>query len=210
MGAPSQVLYRRQRVLCRFPPRTPLLWEKLQPPMPSPSATAIADCAQPPTLCKAREYTSSHSELSISPCTSSHVMNCPMFRIVRVGGQMSHPCTLRLHCQMVRRHLASKRATPLAPNVNGTMHSYQGTSSSEMPWTTNCNQRVVCQVGSTVSRVSSSSPMSRRYMAHCPWLPPEHSNPPPAEDPLLLSPHCLHGGPAYAEFGNHLPMPFLD
>ena len=115
-------------------------------------------------------------------------MNCPMFRTVGAGGQMSHPCTLRLHCQMARRHLASERAAPSAPDVNGMMHSYQGTSSSKMPWTANCNQRVVCQVGSTVSRVSSSSSMSRWYAACCPGLPLVHSSPPPAKDPLPLSP----------------------
>ena len=77
-----------------------------------------------PTLCKAQEYTSNHSVLSTSPCTSSRVMNCPMFRTVGVGGQTSRPCTLRLHHQMARRHLVSERATPLAPDVNGAMHSY--------------------------------------------------------------------------------------
>ena len=106
-------------------------------------------------------------------------------------GSTSCLCTLRLHPQTARKHLASERATPLAPDVNGAMHSYQGTSLSEMPWTANCNQRVVCQVGSTVSRVSSSLPMSRWYMACCPGLPPEHSGPPPADAPPLLSPHCF-------------------
>ena len=142
-----------------------------------------------PTLCKVWEYTSNHSVLSTSPRTSSHIMNCPMFRKVAVGGQMSQPGTLRLHCQTVRRHLASERAATLAPDVNGAMHSYQDTSSSEIPWTTNCNQRVICQVGSTVSSISSSSPMSRQYMAPCPGLPPEHLSPPPADALLLLSPH---------------------
>ena len=142
-----------------------------------------------PTLCKAQEYTSNHSKLSTSPHTSSRIMNCPMFRMVGVGGQMSHPCTLRLHCQMVRRHLASERAMPSAPDINGVMHSYQGTSSSKMPWTANCNQHVVHQVGSTVSRVSSSLPMSRWYTACCPGLTLQPSSPPPAEDPLPLSPH---------------------
>ena len=127
-----------------------------------------------PTLCKAQEYTSNHSMLSTSPHTSSRVMNCLMFRTVGAGGQTSQPCTLRLHCQMVRRYLASERATPSAPDVNGAMHSYQGTSSSEIPWTANCNQHVICQVGSTVSSISSSSPMPRQYTAHCPGLPPEH------------------------------------
>ena len=116
---------------------------------------------------------------------------------------MSHPCTLRLHCQTVRRHWASERAMPSAPNVNGMTHSYQGTSSSEMPWTTNCNQCVVYQVGSTVSRVSSSLLMSRQYMAHLQALPQPriHCHCPPA---------ALCGRPVYAEFGNHLPTPHLD
>ena len=118
-------------------------------------------------------------------------MNCPMFRMVRAGGQMSCPCTLRLHRQMVRRCLASERAVPSAPNINGMTHSYQGTSSSEMPSTANCNQHVVRQVGSNVFRVSSSLPMSRQYGAHCPGLPPVHSSPPPAEDQLPVSPHHL-------------------
>ena len=144
-----------------------------------------------PTLCKAREYTSNHSKLSTSPRTSSRVMNCPMFKMVGVGGQMSHPCTLRLHHQMARRRLASERAMPSAPDVNGATHSYQGTLSSDMPWTTNCKQRVVHQVGSTVSRVSSSLLMSRQYAACFPGLPPARSSPPPAEDPLPLSPHRL-------------------
>ena len=43
-------------------------------------------CTASPTLCKVREYTSNHSELSTSPFTSSRVMNCPMFKTVRVGG----------------------------------------------------------------------------------------------------------------------------
>ena len=144
-----------------------------------------------PTLCKVWEYTSNHSALSTSPCTLSRIMNCPMFRMVGVGRQTSQPCTLRLHCQMVRRCLASKRAVPLAPDVNGVMHSYQGTSSSKIPWTTNCNQHVICQVGSTVSSISSSSLMSMQYTAHCPGLPPEHLGPPPADAPLPLSPHRL-------------------
>ena len=87
-----------------------------------------------PTLCKAREYTSNHSVLSMSPHTSSHIMNCPMFRMVGAGRQTSQPCTLRLHCQMMRRHLASERAVSPGPEVNGVTPSYQGTSSSEIPW----------------------------------------------------------------------------
>ena len=141
-------------------------------------------CTASPTLCKVWEYTSNHSVLSTSPRTSSHIMNCLMLRTVGASGQMSCPCTL-----MVRRCLASKRAAPLTPDANGMTHSYQGISSLEMPWTANCNQRVVRQVRSTVSRVSSSSPMSRQYTACCLGLPPEHSGPPPADDPLPLSPH---------------------
>ena len=127
----------------------------------------------------------------MSLCTSSHVMNCPMFRIVGVGGQTSHPCTLALHCQMVRRCLASERAMPMAPVISSVTYSYQGTSSSEMPWTTNCNQRVVHQVGSTVSSIFSSLPMSTGYPVHCPGLPLEHSSLPSAEDRWLVSSHHI-------------------
>ena len=67
-------------------------------------------CMASPTLCKAWEYASNHSKLSMSPCTLFCVMNCPMSRTVGVGGQTSHPCTLALHCQTVRRCLASERA----------------------------------------------------------------------------------------------------
>ena len=134
--------------------------------------------------------TSNHSELSTFPCTSSCIMNCPMLRAIGVGGQTSHPWTLILHCQMVRRCLASKRAMPSAPIVNSVTNSYQGTSSSEMPWTTNCNQCVVCQVGLTVSSVSSS-PMSMQYPVCCPGLPVEHSSLPLAEDQWLSSSHHI-------------------
>ena len=144
-------------------------------------------CTASLTLCRAWEYASNHSELSTSPHTSSHVMNCPMFRTVRVGGQMSHPCTLTLHCQMARRHLVSEMAAPLVPIVSGATYSYQGTSSSEMPWTASCNQHVVHQVGSAVSSVSFSSPMSTQYPVHCPGLPLEHSSLPLAEDWWPLS-----------------------
>ena len=146
-------------------------------------------CTASPTLCKAQEYTSNHSELSTSPCTLSCAWTVQW--TVRAGKQTSCPCTLRLHRQTARRRLASERAMPSAPDVNGMTHSYQGTSSSEMPWTANYNQCVVSQVGSTVSRVSSSSPMSRRYVAYCPGLPLVHSSPPQAEDPLPLSRHRL-------------------
>ena len=143
------------------------------------------------TLCNMWEYTSNHSMLSTSPRTSSHVMNCLMFRTIGADGQMSQPCTLRLHHQMVRRCLASERAVPSAPDVNGAMHLYQGTSSFEIPWTANCSQCVVCQVGSTVSSVSSSfSPMSRWYTVHCPGLPLAHLGPslPDASLPLFPCP----------------------
>ena len=148
-------------------------------------------CTASPTLCKVWEYASTHSKFSTSPCTSSHVMNCPMFRTVRVGGQMSHPCTLALHHQTVRRCLASERAMPSAPIVNGATYSYQGTSSSKIPWTANCNQRVVCQVGSTISSISSSLLMSTRYPVHCLGLPSEHSSLPLAEDWQLVSSHHI-------------------
>ena len=80
----------------------------------------------------------------------------------------------------MRRHLANDKATPSVPTVKGVMNLYQGTSSSEMPWTTNCNQRVVLQVGSTVSIVSPSSPMSTWYSVHCSGLPLEDSGLPMA------------------------------
>ena len=89
------------------------------------------------TLCKAQEYTSNDSKSSTFPSTSSHIINCPMLRAVGAGGQTSCPWTLILHHQMARRCLASERAAPLAPTINGVTSSYQGTSSSEMPWTTN-------------------------------------------------------------------------
>ena len=114
--------------------------------------------------------------------TSSCFMNCPMSRAIGAGGQMSCPWTLILHRQMARRCLASERAVPLAPIISSVTNSYQGTSSSEMPWTTNCNQRVVCQVGWTVSSISSSSPMSMQYTVCCPGLPLEHSSLPSPED----------------------------
>ena len=141
-------------------------------------------CTASPTLCKVHEYASYHSKLSMSPCTSSHIMNCPMFRTVGVGGQMSCPCTLTLHCQIVRRHLANERAMQCSAT-----YSYQGTSSSKIPWTANCNQHVVCQVWSTVSSVSCSSPMSMQYPVHCPGLPPGHSSLPSAEDQWPMSSH---------------------
>ena len=92
---------------------------------------------------------------------------------------------------MARRCLASERTVPSAPIISGVMYSYQGTSSSKMPWTTNCNQRVVCQMGSTISRVSSSLLMSMRYPVHCLGLPPEHSSLPSAEDQWLVSSRCI-------------------
>ena len=118
-------------------------------------------------------------------------MNCPMFRTVGAGGQTYCPCILALHRQMVRRCLASERSMPSAPIISGVTYSYQGTSSSEMPWTANCNQCVVFQVGSTVSSVSSSSLMSTRYPVCCLGLPPEHSSLPLAEDQWPVSSHHI-------------------
>ena len=117
-------------------------------------------CAASLTLCKAREYSSNHRESSTFSSTSSCITNCPMLRTIGVGGQTSHPWTLILHHQMARRRLASERATPLAPTINGVTSLYQDTSSSEMPWTTNYSQREALQVGLTVSSISSSLPMS--------------------------------------------------
>ena len=148
-------------------------------------------CVASPTLCKVQEYASNHRELSTIPCTSSHVMNCPMLRTVRAGGQTSHPWTLILHCQMGRRCLASKRATPSVPTISSVTRSYQGTLSSDMPWTANCSQWVALQVGSTVSSISSSLPMSIWYPVHCPGLPPECCSLPSAEDGQPLSSHRI-------------------
>ena len=143
------------------------------------------------TLCKAWEYALNHRESSIAPSTSSCIINCPMLRTVRVDGQTSHPWALILHHQMAKGHLASERATPSAPTVSGVMRSYQGTSSSGMPWTTNCSQRVALQVWSTVSSISSSLPMSIWYPVHCPGLPLECSSLPSAEDWQLSSSCCI-------------------
>ena len=53
----------------------------------------------------------------------------------QVGGQTSRPRTLTLHLHIMRRHLVNDRAAPCVPTVRGMTNSYQGTSSSEMPWT---------------------------------------------------------------------------
>ena len=120
------------------------------------------------TLCKAQEYASNHRELTTIPCTSSCVINCPMLRTIGAGGKTSRPWTLIL--QMARRHLASERAAPSVPTISGVTRSSQGTSSSAMPWTANCSQWVALQVGSTVSSISSSLPMSIWYPVHCPRM----------------------------------------
>ena len=78
-----------------------------------------------------------HRESSTFSSTFSRVINCPMLRAIRVGRQMSHPWTLILHCQMVRRCLANDTAAPSVPTINGMTSLYQGTSSSKMPWTAN-------------------------------------------------------------------------
>ena len=130
-------------------------------------------CVASLTLCKAWEYASNHRESSIIPSTSSCIINHPMLRTIGAGGQMSCPWTLILHHHMERRHLASERAEPSAPTVSSVTRLYQGTLSSEMPWTTNCSQWVALQVGSTVSSISSSSPISIWYPVHCLGLPTE-------------------------------------
>ena len=129
-----------------------------------------------------------------------------MLRAVRVGGQTSHPWTLILHHQMARRCLARDTAAPSVPTVKGLMHSVQGTSSSEMPWTANWSQRVVLQVGSTVSRVSPSLPMSICYSVFCPGHPLEDSSWPGPDICCRHPPTTLRSGPVYARFENHPPM----
>ena len=148
-----------------------------------------------------------HRELSTFSSTSSRVINCPMLRAVGAGGQTSCPWTLIFHCQTARRHLAKDTAASSVPMVKGMTHLAQGTSSSGMPWTTNWSQHVVLQVGSMVSRVSSSSPMSTWYSVPCPGLPLEI----PAFPQLNIGgrhpPATLRDGQVYAGSGNHPPMP---
>ena len=111
---------------------------------------------------------------------------------------------------MVRRCLASERATPSVPTISGVTRSYQGTSSSEMPWTANCSQRVALQVGLTVSSISSSHLcLSGTQSAALGFLWNVAASPqlkiggrhPPATS-------C--GRLAYVEFGNHSPVPRPD
>ena len=130
-----------------------------------------------------------HRELSTFSSTPSWVINCPMLRAIRVGGQMSRPWTLILYCQMVRKCLAKDMAVSLVPTVKGMMHLAQDTSSSGMPRTANWSQCVVLQVGSMVSSVSSL-PMSTWYSVHCPGLPLEDSGLFSAEHWQLPSSHC--------------------
>ena len=129
-----------------------------------------------------------------------------MLRAIRAGGQTSCPWTLILHCQTARRHLAKDTAMPSVPTVKGMMHLAQGTSSSEMPWTTNLSQHVVLLVGSTVSRVSpphqcllgtlfTALGFLQKIPAF-PWLGSCGRHPPIA----------LHGRPVCVGFGNHPPM----
>ena len=112
-----------------------------------------------------------------------------MLRAVRAGGQTFCPWSLILHCQMVRRHLAKDTAASSVPMVKGMMHSAPGTSSSRMPWTANWSQHIILKVGSMVSSVSSSSPMSTWYSVPCPGLPLEDSGFPSVEHQLPLSSH---------------------
>ena len=135
--------------------------------------------ATSPTLCKAWEYTSNHRELSTIPCTSSHIMNCPILRTVSTGRQMSCPWTLILLRQTVRRHLASKRAAPSVPTVSSVMRSYQGTSGP--PGGVDCLQHLlsltyVYLVPSPLPRASSGMlqpPLGRRSAAVI--LPPHYA-----------------------------------
>ena len=131
-----------------------------------------------------------HRELSTFSSTSSQVINCPMLRAIRADRQTFHPWTLILHHQMARRHLAKDTAMSSVPMVKRMMHSAQGTSSSGMPWTTNWSQHVVLQVGSMVSSVSSSLPMSTWYSVPCPGLPLEDSGLPSVEHWQPSSSHC--------------------
>ena len=160
-------------------------------------------CVSSLTLCKAQEYTLSHRELSTFPNTSSHIINCPMLRTVGVGEQMSCPWTSMLHCQMVRRHLASERAAPLAPTISGVTSSYQGilsTAASERPsrW---------CQL-------FPASPPPRLCLYDTLSAAPGFLQNVPALPRLKIGGCCppatLCGGLAYAEFGSHSPMPRPD
>ena len=91
--------------------------------------------AASPTHCSVQEWATNQSGFPTPSATSSLVMNCPMLRTVRVGRQVSHPRTLILHLHAARRCLASDEAAPSVPTVSGMTNSYQGTLSSEMPWT---------------------------------------------------------------------------
>ena len=61
------------------------------------------------------------------------------------GGKMSSPQTLILHLHTARRHLVSDKVVPSAPDISGRINSYQGTSSSAMPWTIIWSQWVALQ-----------------------------------------------------------------
>ena len=93
--------------------------------------------AASPTCCRVWEWATNQSGLSTPSNTSSLVIKCLMLRAVRTGRQMSCPRTLILHLHTTRRHLANDKAAPSVPAIEGMTNSYQGTSSSEMPWTTN-------------------------------------------------------------------------
>ena len=134
-------------------------------------------------------------------------MNCPMFKTVGVGGQMSHPCTLsstakwRGGAWWQDGHTLGLRHQWCDTLVPGHFVIQNALDHQLQP--------ACC--GVNCFRVSSSLLMSRQYVACCPRLPPAHSSPPPAKDLLPLSPpNALCGRPAYVEFGNHLPMPCLD
>ena len=146
-----------------------------------------------------------HRELSTFFSTSSGVINCPMLRAIGAGGQASHPWTLILHHQMVRRHLAKDMATSSVPMVKGMTHLAQGILSSGMPWTANWSQHIILQVGSMVSSVSFYSPMSTWYSVPCTGLPLEDSGLPSVEH--HQPPTALCGRPVYVASGNQPPTP---
>ena len=108
---------------------------------------------------------------------------------------------------MARRCLASERTVPSTPVISGVTYSNQGTSSSEMPWTANCNQRVVHQV----DQLFPAFPPPHRYLHSTQSAALSFLRNIPAFPRLRISGQCpsaaLHGGPAYVGFGNHLPLP---
>ena len=163
-----------------------------------------------PTLCKVREYTSNHSELSTSPCTSSHIMNCPIFRTVRAGGQVSCHCTLILHHQMARRHLASKRACPRPPTSMVQRTHTRALRRLKCPGLQTATSVLFTKWG----QLFPGSPPLRRCLGGMRLTALGFLWSIQALPQLRICCRCpptaLHGRPAYADFGNHLPTPHLD